>query len=92
LNYRASCRARSKREFTAKIGQVEEEADECVGWLEFIRDKRLLPAADIDRELEEARQLTAIFTASHRTARCGRRRPSAETGAHAGPRGGPADR
>ena len=28
-NYRAACRGRSKAEFAAKLGIVEEEADEC---------------------------------------------------------------
>src|SRR3954453_22548291 len=36
FNYRASCRARSHTEFTAKIDLVAEEADETQGWLEFI--------------------------------------------------------
>jgi four helix bundle protein len=36
FNYRASCRARSHAEFTAKTGVVVEEADESLGWLEFI--------------------------------------------------------
>jgi hypothetical protein len=30
FNYRASCRARSHKEFTAKIGLVAEEADESL--------------------------------------------------------------
>lgn len=34
LNYRATCRARSHNEFTAKIGIVAEESDEVQGWLE----------------------------------------------------------
>ena len=33
FNYRASCRARSHAEFTAKIGIVAEESDEAQGWL-----------------------------------------------------------
>jgi four helix bundle protein len=33
-NYRAACRARSRAEFIAKIGVVEEEADETAFWLE----------------------------------------------------------
>ena len=37
-NYRAVCRARSKAEFTAKMGVVVEEADETVFWLEFVVD------------------------------------------------------
>ncbi len=35
-NYRAACRGRSRAEFIAKIGVVEEEADESAFWLELI--------------------------------------------------------
>src|SRR5438132_1589376 len=34
FNYRASCRARSHIEFTAKVGVVAEEADESQGWFD----------------------------------------------------------
>jgi four helix bundle protein len=34
-NYRAACRARSRREFASKIGVVVEEADETVLCLSF---------------------------------------------------------
>jgi four helix bundle protein len=34
-NYRAACRSRSGNEFIAKIGVVEEEADESSFWLEI---------------------------------------------------------
>jgi len=33
-NYRAACRARTPAEFIAKLGIVEEEADETLFWLE----------------------------------------------------------
>ena len=45
-NYRASARARSRDEFIAKLGMVNEEADEAVYWLEFIRNVQLGDAAD----------------------------------------------
>ncbi len=35
-NYRAACRARPKAEFIAKLGTVEEEADEGAFWLDLI--------------------------------------------------------
>ena len=35
-NYRSACRGRSKAEFIAKLGIVEEEADESCFWLELI--------------------------------------------------------
>ena len=42
FNYRASCRARSHDEFTARIGSVAEETDESQGWLDFIEAARLI--------------------------------------------------
>ena len=35
-NYRAVCKARSKADFIAKLGIVEEEVDESAYWLEMI--------------------------------------------------------
>jgi four helix bundle protein len=43
-NYRAACRARSKAEFIAKLGIVEEETDECSFWLEVIIASKLMKA------------------------------------------------
>ena len=40
-NYRA-CRGRSTQEFVAKIGIVEEEADESAFWLELIIEAAFL--------------------------------------------------
>lgn len=40
-NYRAACRARSKAEFIAKLGIVEEEADESGFWMELIQKSKL---------------------------------------------------
>jgi len=72
-NYRASCKARSRAEFIAKIGVVAEEADESEGWLALLLDLKLGPAEEVDALRVEADELTAIFTASSRTAR-GRRK------------------
>jgi len=36
MNYRATCRGRSPKEFIAKICITVEEADETVGWLETL--------------------------------------------------------
>ena len=43
-NYRASCRARSKAEFIARLGVVEEEADESEYWMELIIKGGLMKA------------------------------------------------
>ena len=68
-NCRAGCRGRSTPEFISKIGTVEEEADGCCWWLELIIEGALLPAARVQPLLDEAGGLTAIFTASGRTAK-----------------------
>ncbi|MGH9556156.1 MAG: four helix bundle protein [Terriglobales bacterium] len=68
-NYRAVCRARSKAEFVARMGVVVEEADETVFWLELVSDNGILPKQRMDGLLNEAKELTAIFTASRQTAR-----------------------
>lgn len=68
-NYRAACRGRSKAEFIAKIGTVAEEADESAFWLELIMDGGLLTPGLVSPLHREAEELTAIFTASGRTAK-----------------------
>ena len=67
-NYRAACRARSRAEFIAKLGVVEEEADETAFWLELIIDSALLTKARIDPLLMEAGELVAIMAASRKSA------------------------
>jgi|SRR5579862_3232372 four helix bundle protein len=68
-NYRAACRARSKAEFIAKMGIVEEEADESMYWLELITEAGLLPASQTQALLDEASQIVAMVVASINTAK-----------------------
>ena len=67
-NYRAACRGRSHKEFTAKIGVAAEEADESLGWLVALRDAKIATGAEITALVQEADELTAIFVSSHKTA------------------------
>lgn len=66
-NYRAARRARSRAEFSSKLGTVAEEADESLHWLELIRDGSFVPEKGIASLLAEADELTAIFTVGRRT-------------------------
>jgi four helix bundle protein len=66
-NYRAACRARSRPEFAAKIGIVTEEADESALWMELLVDAGVIKKEQVESLLKEARELTAIFTASRNT-------------------------
>jgi len=68
-NYRAACRGRSHAEFIAKLGIVEEEADESTFWLDIISSTKNGLQEEVDPLLKEARELTAIFTASSKTAK-----------------------
>jgi four helix bundle protein len=67
-NYRAACRARSKPEFIAKLGTVEEEADESGFWLELIIESGLLIEKNVRPLLIEAGELVAITASSKKTA------------------------
>src|SRR2546423_4394385 len=67
-NYRAACRARSRAEFIAKIGVVEEEADETAFWLELIIDSALLTETRTRPLPSEAGELVAIMAASRKSA------------------------
>ena len=67
-NYRAACRGRSRAEFIAKLGIVEEEADESAFWLELIIEAALLKAVLVQPLLDEANELTRIMAGSRITA------------------------
>jgi four helix bundle protein len=68
-NYRGACRARSHREFTARVGVVLEEADESELWLDVFDESKLPGVVVPSTLLEESRALRRIFVASNMTAR-----------------------
>ena len=68
-NYRAACRARSRRDFVAKLGIVEEECDEVIYWLELLTDAGIIDKARVTDLLTEANEVLSIVVASIKTAR-----------------------
>ena len=68
-NYRSACRARSRAEFVARVAIVEEEADESAFWLELLGDSATVKPKRLAPLLDEAGELTAIFTATRQTAK-----------------------
>jgi len=72
-NYRAGCRAKSTADFIAKMGIIEEEADETLFWLE----SDLVLATKLTAIKQEADELIAITVASIKTARRNRASNSA---------------
>lgn len=67
-NYRVACRGRSKAEFIAKLGIVEEEADESEFWLEMIIESTLLKPTLVESLRQEASEIVAIMVASRKSA------------------------
>ncbi len=68
-NYRATCRARSRREFVSKMSVVVEEADETVFWFEIMDEGGIVPRRLILELMGEGNELLAIFAASLETAK-----------------------
>ncbi|HYE18422.1 MAG TPA: four helix bundle protein [Tepidisphaeraceae bacterium] len=67
-NYRAACKARSRAEFIARMGVVEEEADESAYWLELIVASAQLRPGQVRELLREAVEFSKIFGTSRTTA------------------------
>jgi four helix bundle protein len=64
-NYRASCKARSRKEFFSKLCIVVEEVDETKYWLEVILEANLSSRADFLKQLyDEANEITKIMSSA----------------------------
>lgn len=72
-NYRAARRARSRAEFISKLGIVEEEADECMYWLELLAEAAIIAPDRLAPLRAECDEIVAIVVATIRSAR--RKRP-----------------
>jgi len=68
-NYRAACKARSAAEFAARMGIVEEEADECVYWIDLLIESGAMPRQKVGALQKEATELVAIAASSRKTSR-----------------------
>jgi four helix bundle protein len=68
-NYRAACRARSPAEFCAKLGIVEEEADETIYWIELLIEASLVQGQLLGDLIQVANEILAMVIASISTAR-----------------------
>jgi four helix bundle protein len=68
-NYRAAARARSRADFIAKMGVVEEECDESLYWLDLLIQLQLVSETRLKALRGEANEILSIVVASIRTAR-----------------------
>jgi four helix bundle protein len=68
-NYRAACRGKSRADVIAKLAIVEEEADECLYWMELLIDSGLAPEHRITDLMQEGDEIVAMTVASIKTLR-----------------------
>tara|TARA_Y100000588_G_scaffold106569_1_gene116601 strand:+ start:1867 stop:2229 length:363 start_codon:yes stop_codon:yes gene_type:complete len=68
-NYRAACRGRSPAEFRAKMGIVEEEADESAYWMELLVEARIMKPSLLEDLRTETNELVAITVSSIRNSK-----------------------
>lgn len=74
-NYRAACRAKSRRDMIAKLGIVEEKADESVYWLKLLGDAELVKPHLLQDLIHEYNEILAITGASQKTLRRNETKP-----------------
>jgi four helix bundle protein len=65
-NYRAARKSGSRPAFRSKLQIAFEEADECVDWLEYLRESRIAHDAALP---QEAKEIASILATAVRTAR-----------------------
>jgi four helix bundle protein len=73
-NYWSACRGRSGNEFIARLGVAADEAAESVLWLMLIIQSGVRTDPEVNTLLAEGREITAILSASLRTAKENRRK------------------
>ena len=61
-NYREACRARSKAEFIAKMGDCLKVLDESSYWFELLTETGVVAAVTLEPLQKECDELLAIFT------------------------------
>jgi len=71
-NYRAAVRGKSRADFIAKMGIVEEECDETLFWFELLADTKRVPRNRLAGLQREGDEILSIVVASIKTARRGR--------------------
>lgn len=68
-NYRAAYRARSKAEFVAKLGIVEEETDESLFWMELLVESNIVSEEKLQSLMQEADEIVAIIVSTIKSTR-----------------------
>jgi four helix bundle protein len=70
-NYRSALRGRSRADFVAKMGIVEEECDEALYWMQMLIESGIVKQSRVSELIGEANEIIAIVVSSIKTARAG---------------------
>ena len=68
-NYRAACRGKSTADLIHKLSIVEEEADECLYWLELLNDSGLVSQRKLSKLYSDVNEVLAMTVSSIKTMR-----------------------
>lgn len=68
-NYRAVCRSKSMNDMINKLKIVEEEADECLYWMEILVESGLQKEFILKTVMKEGDEILSMIVASLRTLR-----------------------
>ena len=68
-NYRAAARGKSRADFISKMGNVEEECDEALYWMEMLIESGSVKRKRLQALIEEGDEILSIVIASIKTAR-----------------------
>lgn len=68
-NYRASCRARSGKEFFSKISITVEEADETVYWLDVLKKGKFLNSTKLTQLINESTEILKIVATARKNSK-----------------------
>lgn len=79
-NYRAAARTQSKVEMLAKLGTVEEEADQTLFWLETLAEAGIVPESSLATLMQEFSEIVGMIYVVSQTLRDSLKRDSLSDG------------
>lgn len=68
-NYRSALRGKSRADFIAKLGIVEEECDEALYWMQMLIEAGVVKISRLIQLMNEANEIISVVVASIKTAR-----------------------
>jgi len=77
-NYRSALRGRSRADFIAKMGIVEEECDEALYWMQMLIAAGIVKPSRLSALMKEADEIIAIVVSSIQTARARKNSPKSD--------------